>query len=138
MRPWFSDLFDDAFFGRPERAQIGEAHAVPMKCDVREFPDHFELEMELAGYDKDAIQAELSDGYLTVRASRTREEKDEQQGRILRQERYFGEVRRTFYVGEQVCREDVAASYQDGVLRLSIPKKEVRPELPEERRIPIL
>jgi len=62
--------------------------------------------------------------------------KDEK-GRMIRQERYAGSVQRSFFVGEQLKEEDIKAKYEDGVLRLEIPKKEEEKKLPERRYIEI-
>ena len=130
----FNDLFDDMMYGMPRHA-----HAVssPMNCEVREYPDHYELDMELAGFKKENIQAELKDGYLTVKATRKGETENEDQGHVIRSERFAGECQRTFYVGEQIHREDIKAAYEDGVLKLAIPKEVQHPEVPEDRRIMI-
>ena len=62
------------------------------------------------------------------------ENKDEQNGKVLRQERYSGTMTRSFYVGEHVTEEDVKAKYENGVLCLSVPKKEA-PMAPEKKTI---
>ena len=92
---------------------------------------NIELDIDLPGYQKENIQAELKDGYLTIRAkySDHQEETAQKTGRFIRRERCTGSCSRSFYVGEEITREDIKAKYENGVLRLSVPKKE--PKKPE-------
>lgn len=136
----FSDMFDD-MFSVPAMPAMGvrRTGAQPMmSCDVKEFDDHYELDMELAGFKKGDIQAELKDGYLTIKAERggLGEQKDDG-GRVVRSERFMGTCQRTFYVGEHVQREDVGAAFEDGVLKLNIPKKAEQPKVDERHFIDI-
>ena len=123
----FDDLFDQTMnmdmFGR--RNPLYGKHAKDlMKTDVRETEDSYVLDIDLPGFKKDELQVELENGYLTIRAEKglDRDETDKK-GRYIRQERYAGAMSRSFYVGEDVKQEDVKAKYEDGILRLSVPKK---------------
>ena len=95
-----------------------------MKTDVRELDHSYEVDIDLPGFQKDEVNLELRDGYLTVSASKglNKEQKDEE-GRYIRQERYSGACSRSFYVGD-VKPEEVHAKYEDGILKLSVPKVE--------------
>jgi HSP20 family molecular chaperone IbpA len=74
---------------------------------------------------------------MTISATKDHDtEKKDQHGKIIRQERYAGSMQRSFYVGDSVKVEDVKAKLEDGVLRLSIPKKELK-ELPGNNTIAI-
>ena len=55
---------------------------------------------------------------------------------MIRQERYAGAMKRSFYIGEYVTEEDIKAKFEDGVLKLNIPKKDA-PKLPEKKSIMI-
>lgn len=117
--PW-----EEEFFGR--KNPIYGKHAKNlMKTDVREKEDGFEVDIDLPGFKKEEITAELDNGYLTVSAAKSLD-KDEtdKNGNYIRRERYFGNTSRTFYVGEGVREEDIKARFEDGLLKLSIPKKE--------------
>ena len=94
-----------------------------MKTDVKETEKTFELEMDLPGFKKEDVTAKLDSGYLTISASRNEEndEKDED-GKYIRRERYTGSCSRSFYVGENVTEEDIQAKFDNGTLKLSIPK----------------
>ena len=123
----FSDMFDDMFPTTGARSASGNGM---MSCDVKEFGDHYELDMELAGFRKEDIKAELKDGYLTIKAERhTSKDDSDANGRVVRSERFMGTCQRTFYVGDHVKREDVSAAYEDGVLKLNIPKKVEQPKV---------
>ena len=130
----FSDMFDDMMYGLPRMMPVNNTRNQGlMNCDVREYDDRYELDMELAGFKKGDIKAELKDGYLTVKAERRNdEEQKDEAGKVIRSERFTGVCQRSFYVGEDVKREDIAAAYEDGVLKRSIPKK---PALPKEDEI---
>ncbi|MCI6375013.1 MAG: Hsp20/alpha crystallin family protein [Clostridiales bacterium] len=120
-------MFDDMFPTTSARSAAGNGM---MSCDVKEFGDHYELDMELAGFRKEDIKAELKDGYLTIKAERhTSKDDSDANGRVVRSERFMGTCQRTFYVGDHVKREDVSAAYEDGVLKLNIPKKVEQPKV---------
>ncbi|MBQ1351722.1 MAG: Hsp20/alpha crystallin family protein [Oscillospiraceae bacterium] len=138
------NLFDD-WFGFPafpefqniEKKLYGRRAAREMKTDVREHEDHYELDIDLPGFKKDELTLSLENGYLTVGAAKNFEEKKEtNEGKVLRHERYAGAMQRSFYVGESITEEDVAAKFEDGVLNLTIPKKQ-QPKLPERKTIMI-
>ena len=108
-----------------------------MKTDVRETDNSYELDVDLPGFKKDEINVEIADGYLTIQASKGLD-KDQQDkdGKYIRQERYAGSCSRSFYIGEDVPVEDISAKYEDGILRLSVPKADQK-ELPKTSTIAI-
>ena len=120
------DWFDDDFFGR-RSPWYGNYTKNIMKTDVRETEDSYECDIDLPGFKKENISAELKDGYLTVTANKgaDKDEKDKD-GKYIRQERYSGTCARTFYVGEGVTQEDIHAKFEDGILKLSVPKKDAK------------
>ncbi len=94
-----------------------------MNTDVKEKENAYELDIELPGFKKEDVRAELKDGYLTISATQNtnRDEKDEK-GSYIRRERYSGSCSRSFYVGEGVKQEDIHARFENGVLKLEVPK----------------
>ena len=134
-----NDLFDD-FFGAPFRGygQVASGTHEMMRTDVRELEGGYEVTMDLPGVKKEDVKAELKDGYLTINASSNsqKEEKDKD-GRYIRRERYSGSCSRSFDGGEQVTQEDVKARFEDGTLKLMIPKKEARPAVEDKKYIAI-
>ena len=135
-------LFDDMFNGfgmMPDidRALYGKHARNLMKTDVRETQDSYLVDIDLPGFKKDEVKVELKGGYLTVQAAKglDRDRKDEQ-GRYIRQERYAGQMSRSFYVGEQVRPEDLRAKFEDGILQITVPKEAPR-AIPESNYIAI-
>lgn len=124
----FDDFMDDAFernFFGGRNPLYGKHSKNLMKTDVKETEKGYELDIDLPGFKKDEISAHLEDGYLTVSAAKgvDKDEKDNE-GRYIRRERYSGSMTRSFYVGNSVTEEDIKAKYEDGILSLSIPKKD--------------
>ena len=126
----FDDFFSDPFdmvMPRSLNALYGKHGKNLMKTDVRETEDTYELDIDLPGFKKDEVNLELKDGYLTIQAAKGLDKDEEyKKGHYIRQERYSGAMSRTFYVGEDVTQEDIKAKYEDGILRLSVPKKEAK------------
>lgn len=134
----FDDFFED--FARPARrlSAISTPSNVVMKTDIKETDSAFELDIDLPGYNKEDVTADLKDGYLTVSA-KTKSEKDEKDsdGKFVRRERYAGSCSRSFYVGEHLNETDIDAKFENGVLKLSVPKKEAIPKEDERKYIAI-
>ena len=137
------NLFDDFFDGfefAPMRGDhnplYGKRAKNLMKTDVRETENSYELDVDLPGFKKDEVTVNLEDGYLTISAAKglDREEKN-RKGKYIRQERYAGSCSRSFYVGD-VQPKEVSAKYEDGILRVSLPKRAER-ELPGSSKIEI-
>ena len=124
------NLFDDWMdFSFPDidKALYGKHAKNEMKTDVRETEDGYELDIDLPGFKKDEVTAQLDNGYLTIQASKglDKEQKDKK-GKYIRKERYAGSMSRSFYVGDAITEEDVHAKYEDGILKLFVPKKEAK------------
>lgn len=124
----FDDFMDDNFernFFGSRNPLYGKHSKNLMKTDVKETDNCYELDIDLPGFKKDEITAHLEDGYLTVSAAKgvDKDEKDKE-GRYIRRERYSGSMTRSFYVGNAVTEQDIKAKYEDGILSLSIPKKD--------------
>ena len=137
----FDDLFDDVFQMRPlydvSNALYGKHAKAVMKTDVRELDNGYEVDIDLPGFKKDEVKIDLKNGYLTISASKglDKDEKDKK-GHYIRQERYTGQCSRSFYVGEKVEPKDVHATFEDGILKLTLPKVEQK-KLPESNTIAI-
>ena len=132
------NLLDDWMdFGDIDRKLYGKRAAQVMKTDVHEHDDKYELDIDLPGFKKDEIKLSLENGYLSVSAAKglDKEEKDKK-GKLIRQERYTGSMQRNFYVGDTITHDDIKAKFEDGVLKLSIPKAEPK-QIPEKKYIAI-
>ena len=125
-------LFDD-FWSPSAESEAGTFFAP--RVDIREADGHYEITAELPGVDKDDIHVHVKDGILTLEAEATQEDKEEKEGKVIRQERRYGKFMRSFNLGSDVHEEDIKASFKDGVLKLEAPKLVLR--APERRRIEI-
>ena len=139
----FGESLIEDFFGdlaRPMRsvARYSTPTTSVMRTDIRESEVGYELDIDLPGYKKEDVKAELKDGYLTISAETKQEDdKQDENGKYIRRERYYGTCSRSFYVGEEVTQEDIKARFEDGILKLSVPKKEALPKVEEKKYIPI-
>ena len=131
------DDFMDGFAFPTANWNYAKNTANVMKTDIKENDKGYELDVDLPGYKKEDVKAELKDGYLTISASNdnTKEEKDED-GKYIRKERYTGAVSRSFYVGKYVTEEDIHAKFENGILKLSVPKVDA-PKVEENKYISI-
>ena len=126
------DLFDDWMMDFPFR---GSRSTSLMKTDVKETDNSYELDMDMPGFDKGDIKAELKNGYLTISASshKNNDEKDND-GRYIRRERYSGSCSRSFYVGDGVTQDEIKAKFENGALTLTVPKKEEKPAVEDNKK----
>lgn len=138
----YSDLVNSFFgdFGDNYRQQPASAkqNTYGISTDVKEYDDHYKLYMELPGYDKQDIKVELKDGYLSVSAKHTEEaEKKDDGGKYVYKECTFGQCKRTFYVGKGITKEQIHAAYENGVLKLNVPKEDKTQKVEENHFIQI-
>ena len=103
-----------------------------MKTDIKESEEGFTVEMDLPGFCREDISAELKDGYLTVTATAKKAEENtsDKKEKYVQKERFHATCNRSFYVGDNMKQEDIKAKFENGVLTLQVPKKE---EIPEEQ-----
>ncbi len=134
---WMDFPFTNNFFS-VKNPLYGKHAKNMMKTDVRETDNSYELDVDLPGFKKDEIKAQLENGYLTISAAKglDKDQKDKD-GKYIRQERYAGAMSRSFYVGDDVTQEDVKAKYEDGILKLSIPKKDTKAAVENKKQIAI-
>ena len=128
------NLFDDMFgfdfdreFDRMMRPLYGKHSQNMMKTDVRETDNSYELDIDLPGFKKDEITVQLDNGYLSISASKGLDKDEEKKdGKYIRRERYAGAMSRTFYVGDNLTQQDIKAKFENGILKISVPKKDVQ------------
>lgn len=117
----FEDLFR-GFFVRPVEFG-GNAEAPQMRVDVKETPESYIVHAELPGVAKDDIHVHIDGPVVSISAER-KENKEHKDGeRILRTERYYGKVSRSFQLGQDIDESASNARFSDGVLELTLPKK---------------
>ncbi len=140
----FDDLFNDFPFYYDDKAVkdtekklYGKRASHVMKTDIKEMDNGYELVVDLPGFTKDEIKASLENGYLTISAEKGLDKDEEdKKGNYIRRERYSGSCNRSFYVGDAVTEEDIKASFENGTLKTTIPKKEAK-AVPEKKFISI-
>ncbi|MGN0166533.1 MAG: Hsp20/alpha crystallin family protein [Acetatifactor sp.] len=143
------DLFDDFMDDFPfyndkdmkklEKKLYGHHARNMMKTDIRETDNSYELEMDLPGFKKEEVKVSLENGYLTISAAKglDQDEQEKKTGKYIRKERYAGACERSFYVGEDITQNDIKGQFRHGILKLSIPKKEAKPAVEENKYIAI-
>ena len=138
-RSLFNELMTDpfdSFFNTGETAH--KMAPTLMRTDIKESDAGFELTIDLPGFKKEDVQAELKDGYLAITAqTATETSSSDDAGTYVRKERFSGKCSRTFYVGEDIEEEDIKAKFEDGVLTMNIPKKQEQPKLENKHTIAI-
>lgn len=113
---YLDDIFDDFISSKKEQN---------MKCDIYEKGGDYHIEMDIPGFDKKDISVETKDGYLTIKAEKTNEVNEEDNDKhYIRRERSYGKYERSFYLGD-LDDERVDAQFQNGMLKITVPKKEV-------------
>ena len=121
---WFDFPSERDFFGS-HNPVFGKHAKNLMRTDIRETDTSYELDVDLPGFKKEDIKAQVENGYLTISAAKGVEKKeDDKKGQYIRQERFSGACSRSFYVGDNVTEQDITAKFEDGILKLSIPKKD--------------
>ena len=132
-------FFDENAGNKIEKKLYGRHAKNMMKTDIKELEGGYELEMDLPGFIKDEITAELKDGYLTISASKglDKDEQEKETGKYIRRERYAGACQRSFYVGEDITEQDIKAEFKHGILKLFVPKKEAAPKVENKKYVAI-
>ena len=111
------NFFEDPFFERLDREIV-------MGTDIIDKENEYEFNIDLPGFDKKDIKVEMDNGQLIVHAKKERSTEDKKDSKVIRQERYYGEFSRSFYVGDGIENDDIKASFDNGVLTISVPKTE--------------
>ena len=132
-------FFDENAGNKIEKKLYGRHAKNMMKTDIKEQEDGYELEMDLPGFTKEEVTAELKDGYLTISAAKglDKDEQEKETGKYIRRERYAGACQRSFYVGEDVTEQDIKAEFKHGMLKLFVPKKEAKPAVETKKYVTI-
>lgn len=116
------DLFDDFFEDFP----VAESKC--MKTDIKEHENSYELIVDLPGFSKENINISIENGYLEISAKTTSDKEENEKGKYLRRERFEGEYKRSFYVGDKVTEDEIKASFKNGILKIDVPKVKEDPK----------
>ncbi|MBN9370778.1 Hsp20/alpha crystallin family protein [Hydrogenophaga sp. YM1] len=119
----FDDLFRDVAPGFFVKPLHGDALPAQIKVDVKETPVAYTVDAELPGVAKDDIQVTIEDDVVTLRAEVKQQDEQRDGQRVLRSERYYGAVSRAFQLPQRVDKDASKARFDNGVLRLTLPKK---------------
>ena len=131
---FLSDPFD-AFF---DAAPVQRPAQQFMRTDIKEHEGGYELTIDLPGFKKENVDASLKDGVLTVTAeTKSETENTEKNGTFVRKERFDGKCTRSYYVGDEIEESDIKARFEDGTLKISIPKKQPKPQIESSTSIAI-
>ena len=128
----FDDFFtpfyyDDKDEKKAEKKLYGHRAQNLLRTDIKETKEGYELVVDVPGFKKDEVKVALKDGYLTVSAAKGLDKDEEdKKGKYIRKERYAGAMQRSFYVGDALTQEDVKAKFENGILKLSLPKKDAK------------
>ena len=138
----FDNFFDFPFYDdraerQAEKKLYGHRAANMKKTDIKEKKYGYDLEMDLPGFPKESIKAELKGGYLTILASYAGSDHEGREGSYIKRERYSGHYKRSFYVGNKVSEQDIKARFANGVLYVYVPKFDDQPEVEEKKIISI-
>ena len=126
----FDNFFDDDMFYNSKKNNL-------MKTDIKETKNSYEIDLDFPGYDKDNLNLSLEDGYLKINAKVEKEDNEDSDERYVRRERFVGECSRSFYVGDDIVEEDIDAEFKNGILKVTIPKKEQIENQKEVKQIEI-
>lgn len=129
------DRFFDNFGLSTTREESAPSGFFAPRIDILDQDKQYEITAEMPGVKKQDLQVTLNNGVLTIEAESRQENKEEQQGKLIRQERRYGKFMRSFNLGDSVQEDDIQASFNDGVLKLTVPKAATPPS--QERRIEI-
>lgn len=138
MNDLFDDFGDVFEFSPAFRKQVAATRNI--SSDIKELADGYQIEMELPGFSKEEVKAQLKDGYLTITAEHNAENKEEnnEEGqkkeavKYIRRERYYGKCQRSFFVGKNVTEEDINAKFENGILTMYVPKEVKKPQEEEK------
>lgn len=138
MNDLFDDFGDVFEFSPAFRKQVAATRNI--SSDIKELADGYQIEMELPGFVKEEVKAQLKDGYLTITAEHSAENKEEnnEEGqkkeavKYIRRERYYGKCQRSFFVGKNVTEEDINAKFENGILTMYVPKEVKKPQVEEK------
>ena len=135
----FPFYYDDRAMKDAEKKLYGHKANHVMKTDIKEMNNGYELVVDLPGFKKDEVHAALENGYLTISAEKglDKDEQEKESGHYIRRERYAGACSRSFYVGDGVKQEDIKAKFEDGTLKLFVPKEAAKPAVEQKKYISI-
>jgi len=121
----FAEVFPELFRGFMTPAKQAERAPMEIRVDVKESPNDYTVHAEMPGVSKDDIQVEIDGNRVSISAEVRRQSEQKDGERVLRSERYFGAVARSFALASELDESKSQAKFENGVLTLVLPKKAV-------------
>lgn len=122
----FEDSFDDllrGFFVRPVAVEGDQRAAPQFRMDVKEEGGNYLVHADIPGVKKEDIQITIDGNQVSISAEVKRVTEQKEGSRVLKSERYYGKVARSFTLASEIDQAAAQAKYTDGVLELTLPKK---------------
>ncbi|WAR43846.1 Hsp20/alpha crystallin family protein [Methylomonas rapida] len=123
-RSLFDDLFRDINPGYFIKPLHGDPLPSQIKVDVKENPNEFIVEAEIPGAGKDNIHVNIDGNVVSIRAEISQVDSETKEDKLLRSERYYGEVSRSFQLPSDIDEASSKARYDNGILTLNLVKKQ--------------
>lgn len=121
----FAEVFPELFRGTFAVPRVPNGEALEIKVDVSETPGEFMVHAELPGVSKDDIHVEIDGNRVSITGEVKKETEKKDGERLLRSERYYGSVARSFALATEIDEAKSIAKFENGVLNLTLKKKEV-------------
>lgn len=121
----FAEVFPELFRGTFAVPRVPNGEALEIKVDVSETPNEFMVHAELPGVAKDDIHVEIDGNRVSITGEVKKETEKKEGERVLRSERYYGSVARSFALASEIDEAKSIAKFENGVLNLTLKKKEV-------------
>lgn len=129
----FADVFPELFRGFLQPSKPSGNEPLEARIDVKESKGEYVVQAELPGVNKDDIHVQIDGNRVAIQAEVKRESEQKEGERVLRSERYYGSVARSFALASEVDDAQAKARFENGVLTLTLPKKAA----PEAKRLQI-
>jgi HSP20 family protein len=122
----FAEVFPELFRGFFQPTARGsDDGALEVRLDVKESEGEYQVQAEMPGVKKDDIHVQIDGNRVSIGAEVKRESEQKEGERVLRSERYYGSVGRSFQLASEIDESAASAKFEDGVLKLTLPKKQV-------------
>ena len=119
----FAEVFPELFRGMLQPVKAAGGEALEIRVEVKEADGAYTVQAEMPGVKKEDIHVQIDGNRVSISAEVKRESEKKEGERVLRTERYYGSVARTFSLGSEMDESKAVAKFDNGVLTLTLPKK---------------
>lgn len=123
MQAYFNSMLNSKFFNNNNNIQLENLNYP--KVDIQEKNDEYILKFELAGFEKDDLKLSLQENAIVLEGKKENK-KDDKNDSYIRQEIFFGKFKRVIQLPQNVAVDKLQSKYKNGILTITIPKKEVK------------